>query len=102
MGSEKKEFGKWWLWVLALIILTVVVMGGVRACGLIGGTIVERKMFENSYQKHEADKAAHTTYQAQLALLRGKLNNPNLDEGTRAEIQAQIDAINIMKSTKDD
>jgi len=101
VDSEKKEFGKWWMWIVFLMVGTVIVFGCLNAFGIIGKTVIERKVFENSYQKHEADKEARTTYDASLALLRSKLNNPNLDVGTRAEIQAQIDAITILKTTKE-
>ena len=102
MGTEKKYFGGWWVWVVFLLIGTGIIFTGLRYLGIIGKTVVERKVFENSYQKSEADKTANTAYSAQLAQLRGKLNNPSLDAGTKAEIRAQIDAINILKSTKED
>lgn len=101
MEKEKKYFGGWWVWVVFLVLSTIISFTGLKYAGLFGKTIVERKVFENSYQKQEADKTARITYAAQLAQLRGKLNNPNLDQSTRAEIQAQIDAINILKSTKE-
>jgi len=102
MEQEKKHVGGWWVWILTLLMLTMVLFTGLNYLGVFGKTIVERKVFEQSYQKKEADKTANTTYSAQLAQLRGKLNNPNIDAGTRVEVQAQIDAINILKSTKED
>ncbi len=102
MEQEKKYFGGWWVWVVFLLIVTGIIGTGLKYAGIIGTTVVERVVFENSYQKSEADKTARTVYSAQLAQLRGKLNNPNLDSGTRAEIQAQIDSINILKAGKED
>lgn len=102
MDKEKMYIGKWWVWILFLLIISVIVFGILNYVGLVGKTFVERKVFEHSYQKQEADKSAITAYSAQLAMLRGKLNNPNLDVGKRAEIKAQIDAINILKAGKMD
>lgn len=102
MKSEKKYFAGWWVLVVILLIGTVIVLTGLNYLGIIGKTVVERKVFENSYQKHEADKTAITTYDAQLAQLRAKLSSPNLDEGTKSEIRAQIDSINILKASKED
>ena len=100
MESEKKYFGGWWIWVLFLSIITGAVLTGLNYAGIIGTTVVERVVFENSYQKHAADKTAISTYQAQLAVLRGRLGNPNLDAGARAEINAQIDSITILMASK--
>lgn len=102
MEHEKKYVGGWWIWILFLLIASGITLSGLSYLGLFGRTIVERKVFENSYQKKEADKTANTVYSAQLAQLRAKLNNPNLDAGTRAEIKAQIDSINILKAGKGD
>ena len=102
MEVEKKYFGGWWIYLLCVLVVTVVVLAGLNYAGVIGQTIVERKVFENSYQKHEADKTAVTVYAAQLAQLRAKFNNPSLTESARVEILAQIDAIMILKTTKAD
>lgn len=101
METEKKYFGGWWVWVVFLFIVTAIVLFGMNSIGIIGKTVVERKVFENSYQKQASDNDALTTYSAQLAQLRAKLNNPNLDDGTKVEIQAQIDSINILKASKE-
>lgn len=102
MEKEKKYFAGWWLWIVILIFITTILFIGLSYFGIITKTIVKRKVFENSYQKHEADKTAKTIYSAQLAQLRAKLNNPNLASSTKNEIQAQIDSIKILKATKED
>ena len=102
MDKEKKYVRKWWIWILFLIIITTIIFTGLSYFGVIGKTFVERKVFEQSYQKQAADKTAITVYSAQIAQLRGKLNNPDLDAGTKAEIKAQLDALVILKAGKTD
>lgn len=95
---EKKEFGGWWMWGLILTIISIIVLSALGYAGIFTGTVVERKVFENSFQYSEARKSEIATYEAQLAELRGKLNNPNLDAGDRSNIEAQISSINILLS----
>ena len=99
VDPEKKEFGKWWMWVLFLVVVTVLVIFAFGSLGIFTQTVVERKVFEQSFQYSEARKLEIATYEAQLAELRGKLSNPNLDAGTRANIDAQIMAIQIQLNT---
>ena len=90
MDKDKKEFGKWWVWVLMLVVLTVVVGAGLRFAGVFG----ERKVFENSYQYKAARRSEIATYEAQLAEIARKMTS-NLDEETRANYEAQAAAIRI-------
>jgi len=64
MEQEKKYVGGWWLWVLVLLILTTILFTGLNYLGVFRRTVIERKVFEQSYQKKEADKTANTTYSA--------------------------------------
>jgi len=90
MNEEKKEFGKWWIWVLALIILSVATLKVTGAFGKIFSTTVERKIFEESYQKKAGDKARLSAYEAQLAQINTKINlSTNLDENTRINLESQ-------------
>lgn len=100
MDSEKKEYGAWWMWILFLIIISTIILACLNYAGILGHTIVERKIFENSYQKRSADEDALTTYDAQLSVLQRRLRQEGLTQDDRDDIQAQIDAINIMKSSK--
>lgn len=68
---------------------------GLRAFGFIGGTILEREVFKRSFQYTEARKSEIALYESQLALVEGKLMNPNLTEETRMNLTAQSDAIRI-------
>jgi len=100
MEYEKTYFVSWWFWSLFLIIISSIIITGLSYLGIIGETIVERKVFENSYQKKASDEDALSTYDAQLSILQRRLRHQNLSENERIEIQAQIDAITILKSSK--
>lgn len=102
MDEEKKIVGRWLVWIGVLLLFSMVIFGVASSIGLIGSTYVERKVFEQSYQKHEADRSAQTTYRAELQILRARLSNQDLTAGQRNEIQAQIDGITVLSSTKRD
>ena len=81
MEHEKKYFASWWFWTLALIVISFPILFGMRSCGLIGGTIVERKVFENSFQYSEARKAEITVGDKQLdAIIQDIQFHPVTDE----------------------
>ena len=101
MNDERKDLGKWWVRIVALTIATFLVFGGLNYLGVIGRTVVERKVFEQSYQRSEGLRQQIATYQAQLAELKSQLNNQNFNDGDRANIRAQISSINIqLKSAR--
>jgi hypothetical protein len=100
MEEEKKYFGSWFVWVVILLIGALVVFTCLDYVGIIGRTVVERKVFEQSYQKKAADSDSLSTYDAQLSILRRRLRREDLSREERDNIQAQIDAITILKSTK--
>ena len=95
MDGEKREFGAWWIWILFLIVISIPVIWGLNAAGLIGHTIVERKVFEESYQKKAGDRARLNTYRASEAMLLRRLQDTTLTEGQRANLQSQLDAVRI-------
>lgn len=95
MEAEKKELGGWWLWILTLSVLTIVVLGGLNYVGVIGKTIVERKVFEQSYQYSAGQQQKIATFQAQMAELDRQLANPDLDNQTRTNLEAQAASIRI-------
>jgi hypothetical protein len=101
MDQEKKELGAWYMWVLLLVVVGAIVLMGLNYFGVFTTTIVERKVFEQSYQKKAADSDAVSTFDAQLSLLRRKLNSGDLSVEERSNLQAQIDSILILKSSKE-
>ena len=95
MEKEKKYLAGWWLWILLLVIMSGAITTAISYLGLFTGTVVERAVFENSYQYHEGMAAQARTYRAQIAEIEGKLLNQSLDSGTRANLEAQLSALRI-------
>jgi hypothetical protein len=95
---------KWTFWrVLGMLVIVVVVLGGVgfamNSLGVFGRTVVERKVFENSYQRTEALKSQIANDEAVLAEIETQLMNPKLDENTRHNLEAQARAARIRIKT---
>lgn len=101
--SEQREFTSWWLRILALIIPTVLILGligfGMNSCGLFAGTVVERKVYENSYQNSEARRTEIMTMESQLVELDAMLADPTLPDAQRRQIQGQKRAVNVRLET---
>lgn len=93
--DEKKSMTGWWIFFLVLFVVTGAVLGATGMIGRIVNVVVEREVFERSFQYQESKSEQVATYQAQMAELEGKLLNPNLNEGDRANINAQLAAIRI-------
>lgn len=85
--------------VIASIVVLALVGFGLNSLGLFGRTVVERKVFENSYQRSEALKSQVATEEATLAEIDRKLSNPNLDPDTRTNLEAQASAARIRLNT---
>ena len=105
--NEARQVAKesaWTFWrFLPLFLVVVAILSavgfGTRSLGLWGGTIVERRVFEESYQRSEALKSQIATDEAVITEITGKLQNPNLDENTRFNLNAQASAARIRIST---
>ena len=93
--EEKKAITSWWIYATILLVVTNVVLITLKYSGLVGSTMVERKVFQNSYQKQAGDKARLATYKAQLAAINSKLtispNDANL-LAQKAMLQVQINS----------
>jgi hypothetical protein len=97
--DEMKEV-RWTFWrILALVLIAVAVIGAtgfiMDSCGLFGRTIVERQVFEHSYQRTEGLKAEIANDEAALVEINARLQNPNLDQDTRHNLEAQATAARI-------
>ncbi len=85
------------LFLMIVIFLTLLGFG-LNSLGLFGRTVVERKVFENSFQYSEARKSEIAMFEAQLTEISHKLSNGNLSEGTRINLEAQASALRIQLS----
>lgn len=100
--DDLTEAGRWvrrgiaWA-VLATVVIGVVV-GLLNAAGFFGRTVLERKVYENSYQYTEARKSEIATYEAQLAEIDARLTDSALDSVTRSELEAAKAAIEVRLS----
>ena len=100
MEKEKKYFAGWFFWILLIMIVAGIVLTSLNYVGLIGKTVVERKVFENSFQYSEARKSAVAGYQAQLVEIDRKLMSPTLNTQTRTTLEAQASGLRILLSTE--
>lgn len=99
-ANEFRREARWTIWkflpiTLTLIILISVVGFGLRAMGMFGQTVVERKVFENSYQRSESLKAQIDVDEATLAEITHLLTNPKLTATSRNNLEAQASAARI-------
>lgn len=96
--KEKKYLASWWMWLLGLVVLSSIILGVLKYVGMIGTTVVERVIFENSYQKVAADKKANNVYSAQLAEIEYKLSG-NIDAQTRQDLNAQAAMLRVQRNS---
>lgn len=110
MNDYRKEVNQiakdtsWTFWrflplYLIIIVILFLIGFGLKSAGLFGKTVVERKVFENSYQRDEAIKSQIATDEAVLAEIEKKLLNPNLDANTKYNLEAQAAAARIRIKT---
>lgn len=80
-----------------LLLATAAVL--TQGFGIWATTAIERKVFEESYQRSEAIKSRIATLKAELAAVERKLAVPNLDEHTRGYLESQKAAIQVQLDT---
>ncbi len=103
-AREAIREGTWTFWyifpraLLAIVVMAVIGFG-LNSLGLIGKTAVEREVFEQSYQRSESIKAEIAMNEATLVEIERKLSNPNLDENTRHNLEAQASAARLRIAT---
>lgn len=94
----------WTFWrMLPVFVVIVLVLSifffALHSLGIIGETVIERKVFENSYQRQESLKSEIAINEETLIEIEGKLSNPNLDPDTRYNLEAQASAIRLRINT---
>ena len=99
-----KKDATWTFWkflplFLVIIAVLFVVGFGLRSIGLLGGTVVERKVFEQSFQRSEALKSEIAMNEAVLMEINRKLLNSNLDADIRFNLEAQASSARIRIET---
>jgi biopolymer transport protein ExbB/TolQ len=99
MEKEKKYLGGWWFWIILLMIISGLILTGLNYAGIIGRTVVEREVFEQSYQRSESLKSEIAAYESQLVEINSQLSRSDLDAGTRANLESQTSSIRVMLNT---
>ena len=98
MNEEMSMFKKWWYMILFLVVISAITFGVLGYFNKITSTIVERNVFEQSYQKKAGDSQRMSTYRAQLAQVNRRLSTENDSEivkqlmNQKAMLEAQIQA----------
>lgn len=98
MQQEKKELGGWWVWVTILFVGSIIVFSLLSSLGFIGKTVVERVVFEQSFQYKEGMDQRARILEANIAELDAMIG---LGQGNAAQLQAQKRVLTIqLKATK--
>lgn len=84
---------------LMIVFIFLAISAAISTLYMVGHTVVERKVFENSFQRTAGLKERLATDEAALVELRAKLSNPNLDQNTRTNLEAQAAAIRVRIET---
>jgi hypothetical protein len=95
IGQEKRGVGGWWMWILLLIAVSAIVFSFMGYAGMFTGTIVERAVFENSYQYSAARKGEIAVFTAQLAEINSTLMGANLSDAERSDLESQASALRV-------
>jgi len=97
--TEKKSpwMSPWYIILMLFAIILFVSFGGfvLKSFFLVGDTMVERKVFEHSYQRQESIKSEIAVNEASLDEINHQLSNPNLDVNVRNSLEAQAAAIRV-------
>lgn len=93
--NDKKSVGCWWAWILILLIGTILVLTVTGVAGRIVDVVVQREVFERSFQYQESKSEQIATYQAAMAELESKLADSNLSDSVKSDIRAQLAALRI-------
>lgn len=100
-AEGKSLIWKWGLALVGVLLVSSVAFGLLRYARIIGTTVVERVVFEQSFQYKEANKARANLMNAQISELEAQLLNPNLEDSIRPNIEAQLSVLRVkLNSTK--
>ena len=83
------------MWILGLFVVFFLVLSILHYLGMFGQTVVERKIFENSFQYSEARKTEIATFEAQLAEINRSLTSSEIDDQTKSNLEAQAAGLRI-------
>ena len=100
MNYERTEYSLWWILIMGLIVVSVPVFWALDVAGLLGNTVAERIIFDNSYQRHATVETRNTTLTAQLAEIDYKLNNSDLNPTQRSELEAKAAGLRILLNSR--
>lgn len=99
LGATRWAFFKSLPFMLVVTLIFLAVSAVISTLYMLGHTVVERKVFENSFQRTAGLKERLATDEAVLVGLRAQLSNPNLDQNTRTNLEAQAAAIRVRIDT---
>ena len=100
-AEYKSLIWKLGLALVGVLLISSVAFGLLRYMGVIGQTVVERVVFEQSFQYKEANKSRALLMQAQMTELEAQLRNPNLEDQLRPNLEAQLSVLRVkLNSTK--
>lgn len=101
--NEANQVAKDSVWTifkfLPFIVIFALIMFGLNSMGVIGKTVVERKVFENSYQRSEGIKSGLSMFKAQLAEVNSRLRQRDLNKYDKQDLLAKKSALTIQIST---
>lgn len=91
--QEKKELGRWWIWITILFIASIILLGVTGTMSKWFSVAIEREIFESSVQRSVALESQLMAWEAQLASIESQLmtepDNNNLIAQKRM-LQVQI------------
>lgn len=102
--NEKKEVASeasfFWFLGMSFLVLSFPILWGLNALGLWGNTVVERKVFESSYQYQSGQASKQQTLRAQLAEIESVLEDPEINSVTKRNLRAKAKGIRILLNSK--
>ena len=72
-----------------VIFIAAIIIGGIATCNKVGSTVVERKIYENSYQRTASIKEEILSLSVELENINRDLSNPTLSEFDRSNLESQ-------------